>query len=68
MTAASNKLPLGSKVKVENERTGKTAVVKINDRMSHNVSAVVDLSKSAASKLGVKGTCPVDAKVVKVRS
>ncbi len=65
VSAASNKLPLGSKVMVKNKQTGKKAVVEINDRMSKNSSAVVDLSKGAAQKLGVKGTAQVDAKVVK---
>ncbi len=64
MTAASNKLPLGSKVVVKNKKTGKKAVVKITDRMSKKSPAVVDLSKGAANKLGVKGTAPVQATVV----
>jgi rare lipoprotein A len=63
-TAASNKLPLGAKVKVKNQKTGKSATVKITDRMAKNSSATVDLSKSTANKLGVKGTAPVSVKVV----
>ncbi|CAN5208157.1 hypothetical protein BH10CYA1_BH10CYA1_59310 [soil metagenome] len=64
-TAASNKLPIGAKVLVRNKSTGKTVIVKINDRMSTKVSAVVDLSKGAAKKLGIKGTGQVDATVIK---
>ncbi len=64
ISAASNKLPLGSKVLIKNKKTGKKAVVEINDRMAKNSSAAVDLSKGAANKLGVKGTAQIDAKVV----
>jgi rare lipoprotein A len=63
-TAASNKFPLGSKVKVQNQKNGKATTVKITDRMGKNCSAAVDLSKSTANKLGVKGTAPVKANVV----
>lgn len=65
MTAASNRLPLGSKVQVINRKNGKKVTVTINDRMAKNAKAVVDLSKGAASKLGVKGTAPVSAKTVR---
>ena len=64
MTGASNKFPLGSKVKVKNRKTGKQVVVKINDRTSKKATAAVDLSQGAANKLGVKGTAPVDASLV----
>jgi rare lipoprotein A len=63
-TAASNKFPLGSKVKVKNLKTGKQATVKITDRTSKRASAQVDLSQSTAQKLGVKGTAPVKADLV----
>jgi rare lipoprotein A len=64
LTAASNKLPIGSKVVVRNKQTGKKVTVKINDHMPKNAKAHIDLSKSAAKKLGVKGTAPIDAKVI----
>jgi rare lipoprotein A len=64
MTAASPSLPLGSKVLVKNKATGKSAVVKVNDRQPKGGGKVVDLSKTAANKLGVKGTAPVKAKVL----
>lgn len=64
LTAASPNLPMGSKVLVKNKKTGKSAVVTINDRESHGGGKVVDLSKASANKLGVKGTAPVEAKVV----
>lgn len=64
MTAASPTLPLGSKVVVKNKQNGRTATVKINDRETSGGGKVVDLSKSAANKLGVTGTAPVTSKVV----
>jgi rare lipoprotein A len=64
VSAASPTLPLGSKVRVTNRRTGKSVVLKINDRQPAGGKKVVDLSKAAADKLGVKGTAQVDTKVV----
>lgn len=63
MTAASNTVPLGTKMQVKNKKTGKTATVVINDRKAKG-GAVIDLSKGAAAKLGVNGTAPVTGKVV----
>ncbi|CAN5315957.1 hypothetical protein BH10CYA1_BH10CYA1_54700 [soil metagenome] len=68
VSVASNKFPLGSKVMVKNKKTGKTILARVNDRMGKNSAAVVDLSKGAAKKLGVKGTASVDAKVVSKKS
>jgi rare lipoprotein A len=64
MTGASPNLPLGSKVLVKNQRNGREAIVKINDRESAGSGKVIDLSKSAAAKLGVNGTAPVSSRVV----
>ncbi|MFN8655252.1 MAG: septal ring lytic transglycosylase RlpA family protein [Candidatus Obscuribacterales bacterium] len=64
MTAASAQLPLGTKVKVRNKQNGRSTTVVINDRKARG-GAVIDLSKSAANKLGVKGTAPVEAHTVK---
>lgn len=68
VSVASNKLPLGSKVMIKNKKTGKSVVARVNDRMGKHSTAVVDLSKGAAKKLGVKGTANVDAKVVSKKS
>ncbi|MGL5451994.1 MAG: septal ring lytic transglycosylase RlpA family protein [Aeromonas sp.] len=46
-TAAHNKLPLGSKVKVTNLANGKSVIVKINDRGGLPGGRIIDLSKSA---------------------
>jgi rare lipoprotein A len=55
MTAAHKTLPLGSKVKVTNSRSGKSVVVRINDRGPFVRGRVIDLSKGAARKLGFIG-------------
>ena len=64
MTAASNRFPLGSKVLVRNRKTGQHAVVRINDRPSHNARTSVDLSPAAARKAGVHGTGTVEATLI----
>jgi rare lipoprotein A len=55
MTAAHKTLPLGSKVKVTNSRTGKSLIVRINDRGPFVRGRIIDLSKGAAGKLGFIG-------------
>ena len=52
MTAACNVLPLGTWVRVTNLRNGKSVDVKINDRLHSRMKRIVDLSRTAAEKLG----------------
>ena len=52
MTAACNVLPLGTWIKVTDLRSGKSVVVKTNDRLHSRMKRVVDLSREAAEKLG----------------
>jgi rare lipoprotein A len=54
MTAAHKSLPLGSVVKVTNQRTGKSIQVTINDRGPFVKGRIIDLSKAAAAKLGTE--------------
>lgn len=51
LTAACNRLPLGTWVKLTNLRNNKTVIVKINDRMHPRMNRLVDLSRAAAAKL-----------------
>lgn len=51
-TAAHNKIPFGSSVKVTNKNNGKSVVVKVNDRGPFAKDRVIDLSKSAFSSIG----------------
>ena len=52
LTAACNVLPLNTWIKVTNLRNHQSVVVKIKDRMNPKNKRLVDLSRSAASKLG----------------
>jgi rare lipoprotein A len=52
MTAACNVLPLGTWVKVTNLRNDRSVVVEINDHLHHKNKRLIDLSKTAAQKLG----------------
>jgi rare lipoprotein A len=51
--AASRTLPLGTTAKVTNVETGKTAVVRIEDRGPYVDGRVVDLSPGTAEKIGL---------------
>jgi rare lipoprotein A len=55
MTGAHNGLPLGTWVKVTNQRNHKSVIVKINDRLHYKNPRLIDLSGSAAKKLGYTG-------------
>jgi rare lipoprotein A len=55
LTAAHKHLPFGTKVRVTNERTGRSVVVRINDRGPFVGGRVIDLSKAAAQAVGISG-------------
>ena len=63
MTAAHRRLPLGTKVLVENRETGEQAEVKITDRgpYADKKRRIIDLSKAAADSIGLveQGVAPV---------
>jgi len=67
LTAAHRKLPLGTKARVTNLDNGKSVEVKINDRGPYVRGRIIDLSKAAAERLGMKnaGTTPVRLEVTK---
>jgi rare lipoprotein A len=53
MTAAHPSLPFGTKVRVCSKKTGRCAVVRINDRGPFVHGRSIDLSKAAAQRIGV---------------
>ncbi|MFT4242327.1 MAG: septal ring lytic transglycosylase RlpA family protein [Acidovorax sp.] len=55
LTAAHPTLPFGSRVCVRSRATGRTVVVRINDRGPHVRNRVIDLSRGAAEALGMAG-------------
>ena len=55
MTAAHRSLPFGTRVRVVNERTGRSVTVRINDRGPFAHGRVIDLAATPARLLGVRG-------------
>ena len=53
MTAAHRTLPLGTLVKVEHMDSGKSVIVRINDRGPYVKNRIIDLSYAAADSLGL---------------
>jgi rare lipoprotein A len=53
LTAAHLTLPLGTRVKVTNKKTGKWVIVTINDRGPYSRKYIIDLSYRAAKHLGM---------------
>lgn len=66
MTAAHKTLPLPSYVEVTNVDNGKKVIVRVNDRGPFHDDRLIDLSYSAATKLGIvaKGTGSVSLRAV----
>lgn len=52
-TAAHKTLPLGTRVLVQNLRTGRQVIVRITDRGPHAAGRIIDLSKAAAEVIGM---------------
>lgn len=66
LTAAHRSLPFGTKVRVTNTSTGRSVVVRINDRGPYIGGRVLDLSAGAARVLGMMGSgvAPVRVEVL----
>ena len=52
LTAACNRLPLNTWIRVTNLKNKKFVIVRVNDRLHHRNPRLVDMSKTAAQKLG----------------
>lgn len=59
LTAAHKTLPFGTKVRVVNQRNGKSVVVRINDRGPFVRGRIIDLTPAGARALGFSGLAPV---------
>lgn len=61
MTAAHPSYRFGTKLKVTNQRNGRSVIVRINDRGPFVKGRIVDVSRAAAVKLGMirSGHAPV---------
>jgi len=63
LTAAHKKLPFDTNVKVTNVENGKSIVVRINDRGPFVRGRVIDLSRSAFSKIGYTSAGVINVKI-----
>ncbi|MBW4659880.1 MAG: septal ring lytic transglycosylase RlpA family protein [Drouetiella hepatica Uher 2000/2452] len=66
LTAAHPDLPFGTQVRVTNMDNGMSVVVRINDRGPYAGDRVIDLSRGAASVIGLvqSGVAPVSLEVL----
>lgn len=64
MTAAHKTLPLPTYVRVTHLNNGRSVVVKVNDRGPFHQGRIIDLSYSAAKKLGITATGTAAVEVV----
>lgn len=66
LTAAHPRLPFGTRVRVTNKHTGRSVVVRINDRGPYAGGRIIDLSAAAARTIGViqTGVAPVRVEVL----
>lgn len=64
MTAAHKTLPLPTYVRVTHLKNGRSVIVKVNDRGPFHQGRIIDLSYSAAKKLGVTATGTAAVEVV----
>jgi rare lipoprotein A len=58
-TAAHKTLPFGTKVKVTHARSGRSVIVRINDRGPFVHGRVIDLSKASARAIGISGVADI---------
>ena len=67
LTAACNSLPLGTWIKVTNLKNDKSIIVQTNDRLHKKTKRLVDLTLTAAKKLGfvASGLTRVKVEVLK---
>jgi rare lipoprotein A len=64
LTAAHRTLPFGTMVRVTNNHTGRSVVVRINDRGPFVRGRVIDLTPAGARALGFSGLADVTLDVV----
>ena len=66
-TAAHRTLPFGTKVLVTNVKTGKSVIVRINDRGPFIKNRIIDVSYGAAKVLGMTGAGVATVKIVPLK-
>jgi rare lipoprotein A len=63
LTAAHRNLPIGSMVRVTDDATGRSVIVRINDREPPHGVRCIDLSEGAAKVLGIRGRGVADVTI-----
>lgn len=64
LTAAHRTLPFGTKVKVTNLMTGRSVIVRINDRGPYIKGRIIDLTPAGAKAIGSSGLARVQLTVI----
>jgi rare lipoprotein A len=64
LTAAHRTLPFGTRVRVTNHQTGRSVVVRINDRGPFVTGRIIDLTPAGARALGMDGLAHVSVDIV----
>jgi rare lipoprotein A len=68
MTAAHKTLPFGTLVRVTHQGSGRSVIVRINDRGPFVPGRVIDVTPAAARALGFSGLAPVTLDIIGRRS
>ena len=63
LTAAHASLPLGTRLLVTCQESGESVVVTVNDRQPDHGDRIIDLSRAAASRLGMIGRGVADVEI-----
>ena len=64
LTAAHRTLPFGTRVEVTNTRSGRSVIVRINDRGPFIKGRIIDLTPAGARAIGFSGLAPVSLNVL----
>jgi rare lipoprotein A len=67
LTAAHRTFKMNTRVRVTNQRNGRSVIVRINDRGPFVRGRIIDLSAAAAEQLGMKQAGIVPVKVERLR-
>jgi rare lipoprotein A len=59
LTAAHRTLPFGTRIRVTNRKTGRSVIVRVNDRGPYAHGRVIDLSRASAQATGIEGVAEV---------
>jgi rare lipoprotein A len=66
LTAAHSSLPMGAWVRVTDTGTGRSIVVRVNDREPPHGVRCIDLSRAAAARLGMLGRGVADVSLARI--